>query len=197
MTTLYIVRHAQAEANLLRLFHGHIDGKLTDYGKECLVPLSNRFENEKIDAVYSSDLTRARLTAAAIAKKHSLPVFTTPKLREIYAGKWEGMKYSDCKETFKEQFALFEAADFECHPEEGESIRETAHRMKAIIDDIISHHKNETVVIVSHGCAIRSYLTLVCGCKELGKNTAVSKLTIDEKGDVDPVFLWDLSHLDT
>ncbi len=196
MTTLYLIRHAQAEANLLRLFHGHVDGKLTDYGKECLVPLSNRFDGVNIDAVYSSDLTRARLTAASIADKHSLPVFTTPKLREIYAGKWEGMKYADCKEIFKEQFALFEAADFNCRPEGGESIFETAHRMKNAIDEILSHHKNETVVITSHGCAIRAYLTLVCGCTELGKNTAVSKLEFDESGNVTPIFLWDLSHLE-
>lgn len=195
LTNLYIIRHAQAEANLLRLFHGHVDGKLTDYGKECLAPLAKRFNGIAIDAVYSSDLTRARLTAEAIAQSQSLPVFTTPKLREIYAGRWEGMKFADCQETFKEQFTLFLSADFNCRPEEGESIREVAERMKAAIDDILAHHKDETVVIVSHGCAIRSYLTLICGCTELGKNTAVSKLEFDNEGNVTPAFLWDLSHL--
>lgn len=196
MTTIYLIRHAQAEANLMRLFHGHVDGQLTDYGKECLKPLAARFESVKIDAVYSSDLTRARMTAAAVAQSHSLPVFTTPQLREIFAGKWEGMKYADCKDIFKEQFALFEAADINCRPEDGESIREVAHRMKTAIDNIIAHHKHETVVIVSHGCAIRSYLTLACGCTELGKNTAVSQLEISDNGEITPILLWDLSHLD-
>lgn len=196
MTNLYLVRHAQAEANLLRLFHGHIDGKLTDYGKECLIPLANRFKDIPVNAIYSSDLTRARLTAEAISSPHSLPVFTTPQLREIYAGLWEGRGFEECKETFKEQFSLFLNADLNCRPEEGESIREVAVRMKSAIDNILEHHKNETVIIVSHGCAIRAYLTLVCGCTELGKNTAVTKLIFDCNGNISPEYFWDLSHLD-
>jgi probable phosphoglycerate mutase len=63
MTKIYLIRHAEAEGNLYRRIHGWYDGAVTDMGYRQIEALKQRFADIKIDAVYSSDLKRARETA--------------------------------------------------------------------------------------------------------------------------------------
>ena len=88
-TTIYLVRHAEAEGNIGRRCHGHYDSLLTKRGLEQAKVVGERFRSEPIDAVYSSDLWRARHTALAIAEPHGLPVIERRALREIDMGEWE------------------------------------------------------------------------------------------------------------
>ena len=64
-TTIYLVRHAEAEGNLGRRCHGHYDSMLTQRGLEQAEVVGKRFADTYLDAVYSSDLWRARFTAMA------------------------------------------------------------------------------------------------------------------------------------
>ena len=73
MTKIYLVRHAEAEGNLYRLVQGHFDGLVTKLGYDQIRALRRRFENIPIDAVYSSDLFRARTTARAVSEPRNLP----------------------------------------------------------------------------------------------------------------------------
>ena len=66
MTTIYLIRHAEAEGNVFRRFHGQYDGLLTPRGLQQAKCLEKRFENIAIDACFSSDLTRTCLTSRAI-----------------------------------------------------------------------------------------------------------------------------------
>ena len=59
MTTVYLIRHAEAEGNLYRIAHGQYDGLITDRGYQQLRVLKKRFDGVPIDAVYSSDLFRS------------------------------------------------------------------------------------------------------------------------------------------
>ncbi len=62
-TTLYLIRHAQAEGNLYRRCQGWYDSLITETGYRQIAALAERFKDVKIDAVYSSDLFRTRTTA--------------------------------------------------------------------------------------------------------------------------------------
>ena len=66
MTEIYLIRHAQAEGNSYRSMQGHWDGDVTPMGRRQIALLAERFRDVKVDALYSSDLYRTRLTAAAI-----------------------------------------------------------------------------------------------------------------------------------
>ena len=70
MTTVYIIRHAEAEGNVYRRCHGQYDGLLTPRAYEQLPCLAKRFADVPLDAVYASDLFRARTTAKAVAESH-------------------------------------------------------------------------------------------------------------------------------
>ena len=96
MTEIYVIRHVQAEGNLYRHMQGHWDGDVTPVGVRQRDALAERFRDVPVDAVYSSDLWRARFTASAITKYHDLPVQLDARLREINIGpcaRSEGRQY--------------------------------------------------------------------------------------------------------
>lgn len=67
MTTIYLVRHAEAEGNLYRIAHGHYNSCITDdRGCRQIRALAERFRDVPVDAVYASDLIRTRTTAQSI-----------------------------------------------------------------------------------------------------------------------------------
>ena len=89
MTTIYLIRHAEAEGNLYRIAQGQHDSNLTDRGWRQVQALARRFAGIRVDAVYASDLYRTRATASAVYKPKGLPLHLRKDLREIYGGDWE------------------------------------------------------------------------------------------------------------
>ena len=73
MTTIYLIRHAEAEGNRYRRAHGWYNSTITDRGYRQIAALSKRFADTKFDAVYSSDRFRTMITALSIYKTHGLP----------------------------------------------------------------------------------------------------------------------------
>ena len=86
MTTVYLIRHAEAEGNLYRRVHGWYDSLITENGYRQIAALRGRFADVPIDAVYSSDLFRTRTTAKAIYKPKGLTLTTRKSLREVSMG---------------------------------------------------------------------------------------------------------------
>ena len=95
MTRIYFVRHAEAEGNLYRICEGQYDGLLTVFGRAQLPCVTDYFRDIRLDAVYSSDLYRARETAAAVAAASGLPVTLRRGLRELNFGAYEGLSWGD------------------------------------------------------------------------------------------------------
>ena len=100
MTVIYLIRHAEAEGNMYRVFQGHKDVMLTERGELQAKALAERFRDIPIDAVYSSDLYRASATAAGICRIHALPLHRTAALREQFF--WEQQWAKDCLLTSDE-----------------------------------------------------------------------------------------------
>ena len=89
MTTIYLIRHAEAEGNLYRIAQGQANSSITDRGERRIQALARRFADIPIDAVYASDLYRTCATASAIYKPKGLPLHRRRDLREICVGVWE------------------------------------------------------------------------------------------------------------
>ena len=107
MTTIYLIRHAEAEGNLFRRAQGHWNGKITERGKKQIDALAGRFKDIHIDAVYSSDLDRAVETAGALLRGRDLELHTTRQLREIHMGVWEGDSWGNLSYRWPEQMYNF------------------------------------------------------------------------------------------
>ena len=86
MTKVIFVRHAEAEGNVNRNFHGHYDSLLTENGRKQLELVAQRLKNEPIDVIYSSDLTRTFETAMSIAQGRGLEVIRINAFGKFTAG---------------------------------------------------------------------------------------------------------------
>lgn len=202
MTTVYLIRHCEAEGNVLGIYQGISDSDISDIGKKQLEFLGERFRNIHIDKVYSSPLIRAYKTAEAVAKPKGLKVITDEGLTEISGGVIEGMKFTDIFINYPELEYMW------CHefhnfaPENGEAIRDTYERVWAAVKKIICDNDGKTIVLASHGGALR---TLICrltvGALEnintvgFSDNTAVSKIIFDGIDKWHCEYINDASHV--
>jgi len=201
MTTLYLIRHAEAEGNLYRIAQGQCDSIITDRGYQQIAALAERFKNEQIDAVYSSDLTRTCITAGSIANTKHLPIQKRKDLREICVGEWEEKTWGEIGIEEAEQLGLFTSRPDLWHVGGGETMAAVRDRMLAALRDIGMKNEGKTVAVFSHGCALRLVLGALEGYElsELGKtphgdNTAVSKVAY-ENGELRLIYRDDNSHV--
>lgn len=201
MTTIYLIRHGQAEGNLYRRCHSWHNGLLTGKGREQVKALEQRFQDVHFDAVYSSDLYRAMSTAGAIYRSHGLPLRVDPGLREIGAGIWEDVPWGQLLHDHRESLAAFLACDPGWQVEGSETFPQVRQRMTASLARIAAAHPEQTVAVTSHGCAIRAALSAFLGMDTAGmsqiplsNNTGVAKL-ISEHGSFQVEYYNDDSHL--
>ena len=109
MTEIYLIRHAEAEGNLYRLWQGRTDEKITPQGRLQIEALAKRFASVHLDAVYSSDLQRAKETANGLLRDHPVPYFADPRLQEFYVGSWENRPFGNTDYEEPELAYLFNA----------------------------------------------------------------------------------------
>ena len=202
VTTVYLVRHAEAEGNVYRRCHGQYDSLLTPRAWKQLPHLARRFSEVPLDAIYASDLYRARMTAGAIAGEKGLEVRIRPVLREIDMGEWEDRTWAELPREFPEKFHEWQTAPHICEVPGGESVIGAGRRMLDGVRGLVREHEGGTIAVVTHGSAIRGALCLAQGLapEQLGEigwgdNTCVAKLEFDGADSVRVVYMNDASHL--
>ena len=156
---MYLIRHAEAEGNVYRRAHGHYNGGLTSNGLAQLACLQKYFKGHKIDALYASDLQRTLQTAEAVAEVCHLPVQREPRLREIALGEWEDRPWGALIEEGIDVLGWFEGKSNHI-VKEAETRDIVKVRMRKVAEEIAARHVGETIILVSHGCAIRYLLEL-------------------------------------
>ena len=201
MTTIYLIRHAEAEGNLYRIAQGQANSSITDRGERQIQALARRFADIPIDAVYASDLYRTCATASAIYKPKGLPLHRRRDLREICVGVWEEKTWGEIARQDPAQLENFNHRLHLWHVEGAETPQAVQTRLLAAVRDIAAANDGKTAAVFSHGCAIRLLLAALQGIplEELGKtptgsNTAVSLLRA-EGARIQVVWRDDASHL--
>ena len=201
MTKIFLIRHAEAEGNIYRRAHGHYNGLVSDRGYKQIELLRARFEDELIDAVYSSDLSRASTTAMALSEPRQLPIQTTDMLREVGMGEWEDNSWGDIDYISRDMYSKFSHDPTQWHVDGSESYENVKARMSYFITETSKNHDGETIAVFSHGFAIRAFLCLLEGIPShetdempYSDNTAVSLIKY-ENGELTPEYINDNSHL--
>ena len=162
MTTILMVRHGESEANRNEIFAGHFDADLEDRGlKQAQKTAEYIKENYKVDKVYSSDLKRAFKTGKCISDLLGLEIFPTEKLREISAGKWDGMKFSDLQKYYKKEYDVWMQDIGNAHCPDGETVKELGERIMNELTRIAEENDGKTVVVATHATPIRAAQTFI------------------------------------
>ena len=182
--TLTIVRHGQTSANTDGVWHGSTDTHLTPHGELQAERVALHLSRTRSDAtaIYSSTLTRAKRTAAAIAARFALELRTEADLCEYHLGDWEGRSYS----ALIKDHQLFErmAKDPDWRPGGGESARGVATRIAHALTGIAQRHRGERVVVVTHGGALTLGLGLLLDndpstWRRVMDNAAIAELHVE------------------
>ena len=109
------------------------------------------FRTSRLQAVYTSDLSRAVRSAGIIAEPYGLKPVKTPALRERSFGIWEGMTFNEIKEKYPEEFEAWAGNPLRYGPIEGESTLRVRDRILPSLAGILERHKGENIAIVAHG----------------------------------------------
>lgn len=149
-THIVLVRHGETEWNRARRVQGHTDVPLNDEGRRQARALAEELDGERVDAVYASDLGRARETAEILAATRGAGVVIVPALREKHFGTWEGLTDTEVHERFPEARAGAWG--------DAETADEMARRVVAAVQEIASAHEGGLVVVVTHGGPLRALL---------------------------------------
>lgn len=201
-TRIIFVRHAEAEGNVDRIFHGWTDSVITKKGHIQAERVAERLKSMNIDVIYSSSLKRTLQTAQYIADIKNLPIIRTDKLKEINGGKWEGKEWHELPKLWPDAYESWENRPHDHKMPGGESMIDFQKRLLDEVMYIIKNNKGKDICIVTHGTALRAMMCYFRGCafEELINikwydNTSVSILDYeDNKFSV--VLEGDVSHLD-
>lgn len=156
MTHLLLVRHGETDWNAENRIQGWSNSQLSERGQMQAARLAARLQNVAIDAIYSSNSTRALDTAAPIAASHALEILPRPDLRELGYGEWEGLTGEEIRRDFPDAWQRW-------HVERrlsdkisgGESWEEVEARMTCALSAILAAHPEQTVAVVGHGGSLR------------------------------------------
>lgn len=200
-TKLYFIRHAEAEGNRDRIFHGWTDAKLTDKGYMQAEKVAAKLRDIDIDVIYASTLSRAKETARHIAEKKNLPVLTTEYLKEINGGFWENEKWVDIPTKWPSEYYTWENQPHTHSMPDGESMEDFQKRLILEVKNIIDENEGKSICIVTHGTAIKALLCYFYGCTleemlniKWADNTSVTEIDYVD-GTFKVISEGDNSHL--
>ncbi|MES9542223.1 MULTISPECIES: histidine phosphatase family protein [unclassified Actinomadura] len=163
MTRLVLVRHGETEWHAENRYAGVSDVALTPLGLDQARSLAAWAAKARPDAVWCSDLSRSRLTAAPSAAAIGSRLHVDGRLRELDFGQGEGLTRAEMERKFPEELRAFLADPVAAHLPGGEDPAAAARRFTACLDDIARLHEGGRVLVVAHSTAIRLALCRLLG----------------------------------
>jgi probable phosphoglycerate mutase len=150
-TRILAIRHGQTGWNADSRIQGHTDIALDAVGHWQAERLAQALADDELQAIYSSDLARARQTAAPLAARKMLPTRVDPGLRERGFGEFEGLSFAQIAQRWPEQAAAWRRRDPEFGARGGEVLRDFRDRVVATVDRLAQAHRGQSIALVTHG----------------------------------------------
>lgn len=158
MLEIILARHGQTFWNRQGRFQGWKGTPLTPLGVRQAKKISKFLQEKKIDCIFSSDLPRAKETAAFIIQHHpEANVEFVKELRELSFGILEGKTWQEAAEEIPNLFGLDTNDAFMIPHPRGESFEQLQARVSRFLRKILKLH-DKTVLLVSHDGVGRSVL---------------------------------------
>ena len=173
-TRFWLIRHAIVDENARAMLYGVMDVPLCEVSLLEQAPmyqaLAARLPRPAVWMV--TPLSRTRRTAEAIfaAGYPRVEPQVEPRLIEQSLGEWQGLPHAELPARLSlPQHAFWPLAGHE-RPPGGETLAEVIERAGAALEDLAVRHRDQDVIIVSHGGAIRA---AVAHCLRIGPDNAL------------------------
>ncbi len=165
---LYLVRHGEPEGGGDFIGSGSDPG-LSPAGVSQAEEIARRLLEVRLDAVYTSPLKRAAMTAEAVIAAAGSPgpeLRVREDLREIHFGAWEGSAFDDLDGSAREHAERWSRDPRSAPPPGGEDFAEFEERVLRCFDRIIGECSGGSVLVTAHGGSLRVYLSRVLGLRQ-------------------------------
>ncbi len=179
---LKLIRHGKTDWNRFKRLQGHLDIPINEEGIKQAKAMAQLLDKQKIDHIYSSDLSRCRQTAAYLRLNHPEAVYhETEEFREGNAGILGGKAIGNFMKS--EIQSLSSLKQFFTHY--GETMEDVYGRVWKKLDQVVKslHSAKEnrpvTVAVVSHGGPIRMILAKLMGYYPNRLNEAASEIKVN------------------
>jgi alpha-ribazole phosphatase len=220
---ILLVRHGVTAWNQDSRYQGHQDVPLGDLGRQQAQRLAVRLRSERIDAAYSSDLVRASETASIVLEGRDIDINTTPQLREMSFGAWEGLRHDEIGHQYPAEWGAWTKDTVATSPPGGESLQQLRERLMAFYGATIklqpakdaardwfayqasglgsAAERPQTLLMVTHGGPVRLLLTALLDMpadhywRFAIRPASLSILDVYPEGAIAEV-IGDTSHLD-
>ena len=205
-TTVILCRHGESEGNRDARFGGHSPTPLTALGRTQARATARRLAQTGIDAVFSSDLSRAQETAEIIGGVLGLPLEVTPHLRERSVGIFTGLRFEEAQERFPSEYQALLRREPDSAPPEGESYLQCRERAARFLHDVLARHAGQRVLLVSHHLTLYQLVLHILGLETPASgprvyvrvdNCALHRFEHYEDGVWQVLALNDCAHLET
>lgn len=198
--TLYLVRHGRTAWNREGRYQGQRDIPLDATGHEQARHVARALAGISLEAIYASDLARARQTAEPLAHERGLDINCLPGLREMDFGDWEGLTRDEVHERYPDVVRAWLIDRRAARVPRGEDREEFGERVLAAFAAIAGRHPRGRVAVFAHGGSLRVYLCWVLGWEssrlwEIEQDSAA--ISVVEWGEGGPALLSlnDTAHL--
>lgn len=185
---IYLMRHGETDWNKARRLQGQSDIPLNEFGMELAEKTAEGLKGVDFEAVFSSPLKRAYVTARIVVGNRNVPVITDDRLKEVNFGAGEGEYFDPIKQNPEHPLYNFLRKP-ECYVPTGggESIDQVKERAEAFLREKLLPLEGscENVLVVAHGALNRCILSSIAGSpdSEFWKiglpNCAVSILSLE------------------
>ncbi len=151
-TTLLLIRHGATEWNAAGRIQGHCDIDLSEDGRRQAQVLARALGAAAIDAIYSSDLARARDTALPLALRLGQELRIDPRLKERGFGMFEGSTYAQAQANWPAEYAIWQRREPGYSvPGGGESYLAARARVMQCLEELVHRHEGATLALITHG----------------------------------------------
>lgn len=154
-TTIYLTRHGQTEWNVQNRMQGHMDSALTTLGVQQAEWLSQGMQAINLDVIYASSSPRALRTAEIIRGERDVPLKISDAFKEIGMGVWEGRDSAELAAQYSDQHRYFWKDPDQFKVEGSETFAEVQTRALEKLQEILTAHQGETILIVTHTVVIK------------------------------------------
>ena len=162
---IIIVRHGRTEWNEGEgeRFRGRAEIELSELGLRQSEATATRLSCEKIDAIYSSPLKRAIVTAEILASPFGLKAMSLPGLIDIDYGSWQGLSLKEARAQNNQLYQLWQQSPHLVTFPQGERLAQVRMRATAAVNTLLTKEAGETIALVSHKVVCKVLLCYFLG----------------------------------
>ena len=201
MTCIILVRHGQTAWNREERFRGHADIPLDETGFAQAKATAIRIaEQWKPDTIYAGPLSRTVQTSEPAAQLFNLTVQVAPGLIDVDCGDWQGLIPDEARQSWPIEYETYLRSPGDFQFPGGEALEMARKRAMKLIEDLVSRHPDDTIMLVSHTALNRLILLTVLGLDshsfwKLRQDTCAINAFELNKGEFVLTLLNETSHL--